>query len=247
MRIHTRILTTLFVAAACATPAFAQESCNAHFTRSQTIGDLVGPAYTAMQAKSSGDYAKLLPAMEQALNAIPAAEIKAEACDGNHINAYTVQQYVALTTLKSRGIATGFPADLPIVKQPDLNQASLAYSVGWMKYELNNFDGALAAYAKGLAMFPNEPSLQQEYVATLAQLKRYGDLIAYADKVLADGTAMDDKARAKIYNARALAQYGQGDLKGAIDILGASLKYQNMPETQDLLKLVQNALAAKPN
>ena len=211
------------------------------------MGDVLGSAYTAMQAGSSTEYAKLLPAMEALLNALPAAEIKAEACDGNHINAYTVQQFVALTTLKSRGIATGFPADLPIVKQPDLNQASLAYSVGWMKYELKNFEGALAAFTKGLAMFPNDPSLQQEYVATLAQLQRYGDLIAYADKVLADGSAMDDKARAKIYSARAVAQYGQGDLKGAIDMLGVSLKYQNTTETQSLLKRIQDALAAKPN
>ena len=247
MRIHARIATAFIMATACATPTFAQETCSAHFTRSQAMGDVLGSAYTAMQAGSSAEYAKLLPAMEAQLNALPAAEIKAEACDGNHINAYTVQQFVALTTLKSRGVATGFPAEFPIVKQPDLNHASLAYSVGWMKYELKNFEGALASFTKGLALFPNDPSLQQEYVATLAQLQRYGDLIAYADKVLADGSAMDDKARAKIYSARAVAQYGQGDLKGAIDMLGVSLKYQNTTETQSLLKRIQDALAAKPN
>lgn len=247
MRIYTRVLTTLVVATACTAPAFAQDSCNAHFTRSQSFGAILSPAYTAMQARSSAEYAKLLPALEKELDALPATEIKAEACDGNHVNAYTVQQYVALTTLKSRGAATGFPAELPIVKQPDLNHSSLAYSVGWMKYEQNDFEGALAAYTKGLAMFPYDASLQQEYVATLAQLKRYGDLIAYADKVLADSSAMDDQVRAKIYSARAIAQYGQGDLKGAADMLGVSLKYNNTSETQNFLKQIQDALAAKPN
>lgn len=247
MRIITRVMTALIVAITCATPSLAQDSCNAHFTRSQAMGPIVGQAYTAMQAKSAADYTKLLPAMEKELNALPAAEIKAEACDGNHINAYTVQQYVTLTTLKSRGVAAGFPADLPIVKQPDLNHSVLAYAVGWMKYEQSDFEGALAAFTKGLAMFPYDAGLQQEYVATLVQLKRNADVIAYADKVLADGTAMDDQGRAKIYSARAIAQYSQGDLKGAVDMLGVSLKYNNTTETQTLQKQIQDALAAKPN
>lgn len=231
--------------AALAPAAVAQDSCNAHFTRSVAIGPLVTQAYTAMSAKNAADFTNLLPALESEFNALPASEIKPETCDGNHINAYTIHQFTELSVLKARGLATGFPAGLPIVKQPDLNHAGLAYAVGWIKYEQNDFDGAIAAYAKGLAMFPHDIALQQEYLAALMQLARYADVISFADKILSDGTTMDDATRAKAYKARAVAQYAQGDLTGADEMVGVSLKYANTTETQDLQTQIRDAIANK--
>lgn len=225
--------------------ASAQDSCNAHFTRSSGLTTLVSDAYAAMSAKTSADYVRLLPGLEKELNALPAAEIKPEVCDGNHINAYTVHQYAELSALKAHGVPTGFPADLPIVKQPDLNQAGLAYAVGWIKYEQSDFAGAQAAYAKGLALFPHDVALQQENLAVLMQLARYADVIAFADKILTDGTAMDDVTRGKSYSARGLALYSQGDLKGADDMMGVSLKYNNIADTQTMQATIRDALAKK--
>ena len=43
-------------------------------------------------------------------------EVKAEVCNGNHINAYTVHQYLELSMLRAKDVNIGFPADLPIVQ-----------------------------------------------------------------------------------------------------------------------------------
>lgn len=224
-------------------PTASAQTCDAYFTKSLSLGGIVSDAYDAMNAKDAASYSKLLPALERELNALPATEVKAEACGGNHVNAYTVQQYTELSTLKARGLDTGFPANLPIVKQPDLNQGALAYAVGWLKYEQGNFDGALAAYSKGLAMFPHDANLQNEYLATLIQAQRYKDVIAYADKVLASTFVLEDSAIAKVYHARGVGLWGIDDLDGADEAFTVSLRYNSTDDVVDAQKQVRDAKA----
>lgn len=226
-----------------ASGAMAADSCDSYFTRSQALGPLLTPALTAMTSKDAAAQKAALPGLEAQLNALPATEIKAETCK-DHINAYTSYQYTELTLLKANGI-NRFPANLPLVKQPDLNQASLAYVVGWIKYEQKDFTGALAAYAKGLAMFPHEHNLQQEYMATLLQLGRYKDLIDYDDKVLTATTDYDDATRAKAYTSRAVAQMALGNLKEADDSFTVSLRYNYTDDVANMQKQVRTAMAAK--
>lgn len=250
MRIQYCWLSGLVLGLALLAPASTAQTpptCNDHFTKSTTLSQSVADAYAAMSAKDAAKQAALLPALETQLNALPATEIKAEVC-ATHINAYTTYQFNDLTALRSRGLATGFPAELPLVKQPDLNHAVLAYAVGWIKYEQGAWDAALAAFTKGLAMFPHDVNLQQEYVATLLQLKRYKDVVTYTDKMLTDANGMDDENRAKTYHARGVALYASADNAAALDALAAALKYQNTDEIQATQKVILDAQAkAKPN
>jgi tetratricopeptide (TPR) repeat protein len=227
-----------------ASGALAADSCNAYFTRSQSLAALLSPAYTAMNSKDAAAQKAALPGLEAQLNALPASEIKAEVCDGNHINAYTSYQYIELGLLRANGI-NRFPANLTLVKQPDLNQASLAYVVGWIKYEQKDYTGALAAYAKGLAMFPHDHSLQQEYMAALLQLGRYKDLVDFDDKVLADTLDYDDVTLAKAYSSRAVAEMGLGNMKESDDAFTVSLRYNYTNDVADMQKQVRDVMATK--
>lgn len=237
----------LGMAIAFVAPAAAQDSCNGYFTRSQSLGTLVGDAYAAMSDKDMEAMKRLLPSLEAAFAPISATEVKPEVCDDNHINAYTSYQNSELNFLRSRSVDIGFPVNLPIVKQPDLNQRPLAYAVGWIKYELSDFAGALTAFEKGLAMFPHDAELQNEYLATLLQLKRYSDIIAYTDQVLATAHDSNDETRAKIYNVRGIGLFWTNQLKAADESLGVSLKYFMNDDVTALQKQVQAAMAAKPN
>ncbi|HVY20034.1 MAG TPA: tetratricopeptide repeat protein, partial [Bauldia sp.] len=181
----------------------------------------------------------ILPVIEAELDALPATEIKAESCT-DHINAYTLAQFIELSTLRAHGVATGFPDDLPIVKQPDLNQLSLAYAVGWIRYEQGDFDGALAAYGKGLVMFPHSVELQNEYAATLIQLNRPEDVVTFVDKVLGDTYDLDDVARAKMFAARGVALNLEGQTADAIDALTVAQRYNSTDDVQATLDQLQN-------
>lgn len=226
MRARHYAFTTLVLATAAAAPAaFAQQSCDGYFTTSQSLGPVLTKAYTAMSPKNLEVLKTLLPELESALNALPAQEVKAEVCGGNHINAYTMHQNAELNFQRARGADIGFPANLPIVKQPDLNQSGIAYTTGWIKYELRDFAGALAAFEKGLAMFPHNPELQSEKLATLVELKRFADAVAYSDKVISESFTLSDQNRAKVWQARAVGLIGTNDNKGADEALTVSLRY----------------------
>lgn len=225
----------------CATPAFAQ-TCDARFTKSQSMKDAVSEAFTAIRDRNQEAQKKILPSIEAVFNTLAATEVKAEVCNGNHINAYTIYQAAELGFLRARGVDIGFPADLPIVKQPELNHRLLAYAVGWIKYELSDFTGAFAAFDKGLAMFPHDSDLQNEYLATLVKLKRDADILTYTDRWLANGFDLNDENRAKFYKARGIAQINLNDLKAADDSMTVSLRYQYDEETNTLQKQIQAAM-----
>lgn len=243
MRARLYAFTTLVFALAAAAPtALAQDSCDAHFTRSQAMGPLLTQAYAAMNPKNLETLKTLLPELEKTLSALPAKEIVAEACNGNHINAYTTYQQAQLNFLRDRGVDIGFPANFPIVKQPELNQAGAAYTTGWIKYELGDFAGALAAFDKGLVMFPHNPELQNEKLATLMQLKRFADVISYSEKVISASYLLSDENRGKIWQARAVAFMGMKDYKAADEALTVASRYANTEETRNLQKQVRDAM-----
>ncbi len=246
MRARHYAISTLVFALAAAAPIASAQTCDAYFTKSQSLGPLLTKAYAAMSPANIETMKTLLPELESALNALPAQEVKAEVCGGNHINAYTVYQNAELNFQRARGVDIGFPKDFPIVKQPELNQSSIAYATGWMRYELGDFSSALAAFEKGLVMFPHNAELQNEKLATLTQLKRYSDIIAYSEKILADSHAMSDENRAKVWQARAVGFMGTNDNKLADESLNVSLRYLDNADTRALQKRVREALGT-PN
>lgn len=231
----------------CAAPAFAQDTCDAHFTRSQGMTAALTEGFAAIQAKDTARMTASLPPMEALLNAVPATEIKPEACNGNRINVYSRYHYARLSFLRDNGVDIGFSKDLPIVKQPDLNHASLAFAIGWIKYEQGDFAAALAVFEKGLAINPHHNELQNEYLATLIQLKRYSDVVAYADRALTTEFDITDETRSKFYRARGVALFALNDLKASLDALTVSLRYQHDDDTARIEEQVKTALAAKPN
>lgn len=231
-------LPALVAAAALCVPAVASASCEDYFSASRDLADPLASAYDAMSKKDSAVYASILPGLKARLDALPAAEIKAELCT-DHVNAYTLAQYIELSTLKAHGVATGFPTGLPIVKQPDLNQSALAYAVGWIEYEQGDYDAALAAYGKGLAMFPQSQELENEYAATLIQLNRPEEVVTFVDKVLNGTYDLDDSSRAKMYAARGVALSLEGDTDSAIDALQVSQRYSYTDDVQGMLDSLQ--------
>ena len=220
--------------------------CDGYFAASRDMSDSLTPAFTAMAARDTATLSRLLPALQVELNALPASEIRAEVCTGNHINAYSIHQYIELNTLRSHNVPAGMPADLPIIKQPDLNHSALAYVVGWTYYEVGDFNSALAAYGKGLAMFPYHHILQSEYIATLLQLHQGAQAEAFADNVLMTTYDLDDSERAKIYVGRGVGELLQGQLDNAIDSLTISQRYNQTQDTQSLLDQMQALKAQTP-
>ena len=89
----------------------------------------VANAFKAMTAGDKATQAAILPALQAQFNGLLPYEIRPEICNANHINAYTDYQFFQLSTLRAQGVDTGFPANLPLVKQPNLNHSALAYTV----------------------------------------------------------------------------------------------------------------------
>lgn len=239
---HYAFTTHVFAAAVAAPTSIAQQTCDGYFTASQALGPVLTKAYTAMSPKNLETLKTLLPELEKALNALPAQEVKPEVCGGNHINAYTAYQNAQLNFQRARGVDIGFPANLPIVKQPDLNHSGVAYATGWIRYELKDYTGALAAFEKGLLMFPHNTELQTEKLATLTELKRYADVIAYSETVIADSYTLSDETRAKVWQARAVGLIGMKDNKAADEALTVAIRYYNTEEARTLQSSVRAAL-----
>lgn len=232
-------------AAEAATPAAGDSgaSCDAYFIRSQALAPALAAAFKAMSAHDPKAESDALPALQTQLDGFPAAEIKAESCGGTHVNAYTVQQFVELNTLTAHGVDTGFPAGQIIVKQPDMNQLALAFAAGWIKYEQKDFDGALADYGKGLAMYPHDHNLQMEYVSTLEQLQRGPDILSFVNTCLANNFDYDDTSRAKLFAAAGIGAIMVGDGNTAEKALQVSLQYNYDDQVKQVLDAIEAARA----
>ena len=218
--------------------------CDAYFTQSQALAPNLATAYKAMAAGDKAGQAAVLPALQVQFNGLLPYEIRPETCGGGtHINAYTNYQFFQLSTLRARGIDTGLPATLPLVKQPDLNHSALAYTVGWIKYEQADFEGALSAFGKGLALYPHDHALQSEYLATLMQLQRFDQVVAFTDKVLTGTYDLTDQDRAKFYASRGIGLLFKGDIAGADDSLTVALRYQWSEEVAKMQTEIRAAAA----
>jgi tetratricopeptide (TPR) repeat protein len=217
--------------------------CDAYFTQSQALAPNLTKTYQAMAAGDKAGQAAVLPALQAQLTALLPYEIRPEVCNGNHINAYTDYQFFQLSVLRAKGVDTGLPANLPVVKQPNLNHSALAYSVGWIKYEQADFEGALAAFGKGLAMYPHDHALQSEYLATLMQLQRFDQLVAFTDNVLINTYDLKDEDRSKFYAARGIGLLFKGDMAGADDSLTVALRYQWSEEVAKMQTEIRAAAA----
>ncbi len=218
--------------------------CDGYFAQARALAPLLVPAIKALQAHDSASLISQLPSLEAAFDALPPDEVKPEVCNGNHVNAYTRQQYMELSVLRAHGADTGFPANLPVVKQPELAQPSLAFLVGWTKYEQKDFDGALAAVARGLAMFPSDHNLQHEYMSTLLQLKQGSQVVAFVDSSLTGTYDYDDRERASLYEGRGIGLLMLHAADAADENFSLAQRYYYTDEVKSLQDTLRAARAA---
>lgn len=225
--------------------AVATTTCDAYFAQSAAMSSSLGDAFRAMQAHDITTLGTLLPGLKAQLSGLPMTEIKPETCDGTHINAYTQYQYFELSVLRARSVNTGLPATLPLVKQPALNQALLPYAIGWTLFEQKDFEGALAVYSKGLAMFPHDHNLQNEYAATLLALGRNADGVAYIDSVLNGTYDLSDEDRAKLFAGRGFALFLLDRFDEADSAYTVAQSYNYTDSTKQMQEQLQTARAKK--
>lgn len=240
MRVRISLI-ALILGAGLAPAAFAQDACDTLMAQSRSLSDAVSQAFEAIQAKDAAAQTQILPRLEVLFSGLPATEIKPQVCNNVYISAYTVMQYTRLNLQRAAGIDTGFPANLPIVKQPQLNQDNLSYALGWIKYEKGDFPGALAVFEKGLKISPDNQELQNEYLASLMQLKRYADVISASTKFIENTLVMTDAGRSKVFQALALAQFLTGDTTQAATSAQTAVYYDNNDSTRATLEQIKSA------
>jgi tetratricopeptide (TPR) repeat protein len=101
----------------------------------------------------------------------------------------------------------------------------LSFYVGTTYNELHQFDRAIPALEKGLALAPNNPILVNEASMALIYLRRVPEAVDLCDRALASGAPMADRDRARLYRTRGFA-LGElkryGDAKASYEV---SLKY----------------------
>ena len=219
--------------------------CDNYFLVSQSLGAALSPAVKAMTAHDMATLSTLLPVLQTQLDQLPADEIHPELCGGTHINAYTRQQYFELSVLRLHHVDTGFPADLPLVKQPDLNQGALAFVVGWIRFEQKDYTGALAAFGRGLAMFPHDHGLQNEYAVTLLALKDSAQEVAFDDSVLNGTYDLDDRERSNYYAGRGTGLLMLHALDAADQSYTLSLRYNYTPQVKAMQDQLRAARAGR--
>lgn len=240
MRLRSVAL-SLVVATLAAPAALAQEDCNAPFGVSLAMADTLKEAYAAMTAKDAAAQAKVLPKLKTLMDSQPAVEIKPLLCPGKNINAFTQMHYVELSAMRAHGLDGGFPLNLPLVKQPALNQEHLPYVTGWIQYEQKDFAGALATFEKGLKIVPHNTEIQNEYLATLMQMGRHAELVVAANRFLDTTYTMSDLDRSKMYQALAIAQFSTGDKASAKVSVQAAVFYDNNDDVRALKEQIDAA------
>lgn len=173
-------------------------------------------AFALMKAQDKPGFTAMLPALQKLYAALPATMPMAERC-GAEVRVYDEHQYLAYDAAKKAGKAIdGFPAGSTFVLS-NLHYAELAYAVGWIQYEMQDFVGAKASYAKGLAIAPNQHDLTKEYVATLLSLSAYAEMPPFVDRFLASDKDLAGAERANLIAAKGIALIAQNDLPGATD------------------------------
>lgn len=198
-------------------------------------------AFALMKAQDRPGFAALLPTLEKRYAPLPAAMPAPERC-GDEVRVYDEHQYLAYADAAKAGRAIdGFPAGSNFVLA-NLHYAELAYAVGWIQYEMEDYAAAKASYAKGLAIAPNQHDLAKEYVATLLSLSAYGEMAPFIDKFLAGDRDMDGPGRANLIAAKGIGFIALGDMPGAAN---AANQAKALDPNNEYASLVLNLVAQK--
>lgn len=234
-------------AIALAAPATAQAgSCEDRAAWATAVQPDIDKAFALMKAQDKPGFSAMLPALQKRYAALPATMPVAERC-GNDVRVYDEHRYLAYDAAKKAGKAIdGFPASSNFVLT-NLHYAELAYVVGWIQYEMEDFAGAKASYAKGLAIAPNQHDLTKEYVATLLSLSAYSDMAPFIDRFLATDKDLAGPERANLIAAKGIGYAGLGDMTGATKAAtDARAIDPNNEYAQLVMNLVAQSKQAKP-
>lgn len=206
-----------------AAPAMAADpGCKAYIAQSDAINADLTPALALMQKRDVATATLALPVLEAHLAQIPAAPVAPLKCR-KEIFVYDHHQFVKLTAMQVAGAQTGFPKKARFVEKA-LPFTSLAYAVGWLKYEAKDYAGARIAYNKGLAIEPQNHALSAEMAVTLLNLKAYGETIGFVQNSLSEDSDAPAAHRAKMLAAKAVAQSWVATIQAARDTVAEALR-----------------------
>jgi tetratricopeptide (TPR) repeat protein len=229
-------------AAALLAPVTAQAgSCEDKAAWAAAANPEIEKAFALMKAQDKPGFTAILPALQKRYAALPAAVPAAERC-GSEVRVYDEHQYLAYDAARKAGKAIdGFPASSNFVLT-NLHYAELAYAVGWIQYELEDFAGAKASYAKGLAIAPNQHDLTKEYVATLLSLSAYAEMPVFVDRFLASDRDLAGPERANLIAAKGIGQIALGDVPAATRSANDA---KALDPTNEYAQLVLNLIAQR--
>jgi tetratricopeptide (TPR) repeat protein len=240
------LLSTIAAIALIAPGAALAGSCEDKAAFAAAVQPDIDKVFALMKAQDKPGFTAMLPALQKRYAALPAAMPVAERC-GNEVRVYDEHQFAAYTAAKQAGRAIdGLPASSNFVLS-NLHYAELAYAVGWIQYEMEDFAGARASYGKGLALAPNQHDLTKEYVATLLGLSAYAEIPPFIDKFLATDHDIDPPGRANLIAAKGIGFAGAGNVVAAAKAANEAKALDPNNEYADLvLKLVAQKQGA-PN
>lgn len=222
-----------------------QAGCDAYTRQAAELKPDLDKAVLLMQARDIAALKAMLLALQARLDNIPASPPQAQRC-GAEVRVYDPHQLAAFTALRKAGKPLpGFGTGARLVPI-ELNFGNLAYVVGWIQYELGDFEAARIAYAKGLAVAPNEHNLTKEYVAVLLNQDKFAEIVRFIDRFLASDTDLQGSERADLIAIKALGQARTADLAGAQASLA---RVKAMDADNQYIPLVGQAIAkqqAKP-
>jgi tetratricopeptide (TPR) repeat protein len=203
--------------------AQAADGCTAHQAEKNAFSADLTAAFALMEKRDIAGATQLLPKLEAYLARSPASMPAPQTC-GTEVIVYDHHQFLRFTALQAAGRPVpGYAKDTKFTESA-LDFNSLAYAVGWLRYENKNFDKALAAYAKGLAIAPGDHDLSNEYVATLLNQGNYAGVIGFVDQFLGSDTDIDAKAKGAFLGAKAIAQWKLGNTPAAKATAAAALQ-----------------------
>ncbi|MEP9360507.1 hypothetical protein [Sphingomonas sp. KR3-1] len=232
------LFSTIAVVALIAPGAAFAGSCEDRAAFAAEVQPDIDKTFALMKAQDKPGFTAMLPALQKRFATLPATMPAAERC-GSEVRVYDDHQFAAYTAAKQAGRAIdGFPASSTFVMR-NLHYAELAYAVGWIQYEMEDYAGAKASYAKGLAIAPNQHDLTKEYVATLLGLSAYADIPPFIDKFLATDKDLEAQGRANLIAAKGIGFAGAGNMAAAATAANEAKALDPTNEYADLvLKLV---------
>ncbi len=155
---------------------------------------LADKAMALLQKRNVAAVGQMMPDLETAFAHAPDVPSFPERC-GDQIISYggDTSQTLMLAALASKdGKSVG------IVQKPALPYASLAFIIGWTRFEARDYASAHAAYEKGLKNDPDSTPLVIEDTLTLAYLHRSEEGLALVDGFLTNHDDLPDSIHAAL-------------------------------------------------